>query len=121
MEILPGRALSIADGAGLRLTVREGAVWLTQENDFSDRLVKAGQSVTLDRPGRAVLQAGRSRPARLSVEALEPLGERLGGVEAVEGRAHRVAQVLEALLGKRVGLEEQRKARVLRVAARHLA
>jgi hypothetical protein len=120
MVILPGQTRSIDDGQGLRVVVLEGAIWLTQENDPDDRRVKAGGSATLDRPGRAVLQAGRSGPARVSVEALEPLGQGPRGVEAVERRPHGVAQLRQALLRQRMGLEEQGEVRVLRIAARHL-
>src|SRR5688572_377347 len=45
---------------------------------------------------------------RASLQALQPFGERLRGVEAVERGAHRVAELLEALLRKRMRLEEQR-------------
>jgi hypothetical protein len=70
MVLLPGQAFSILDGKRSSFTVLEGAVWLTQENDLRDLRVRAGESASLDRPGRAVLQAERSGPARISLQAL---------------------------------------------------
>jgi hypothetical protein len=100
-----GRVVGVRDGAGATVRVRAGAVWFTQENDPHDRLVRAGDSVTLDRPGLALFQAPRERGARLSVQPLQPLGQRPRGVEAVERGAHRVAQLLQALLRQRMRLE----------------
>jgi ferric-dicitrate binding protein FerR (iron transport regulator) len=44
---------------GLRLTCREGVLWLTHEGDPEDTVVEAGSSVRLDGPGLVVVQALR--------------------------------------------------------------
>lgn len=55
-------SLRLRTGGGLRLTCREGLLWLTREGDPSDKVVQAGGSVWLDGPGLVVVQA--LRPAR---------------------------------------------------------
>jgi hypothetical protein len=41
-------------GACIRCTT--GTLWLTQQGDLDDHLLKAGQSFTLDQPGIALVQ-----------------------------------------------------------------
>ena len=52
-----GSVLSLEDGRGFVLHVREGSVWLTQEGDRQDRYLGTGASFRLDRDGLAVAQA----------------------------------------------------------------
>jgi hypothetical protein len=59
--------LGIDDGRGLRLRVAAGAVWLTQQGDGRDVVLRAGESFVIDRPGRTVVQA--LDPAELSLNA----------------------------------------------------
>ncbi len=49
--------LGIDDGRGLRLRVASGAVWLTQQDDGRDVVLREGESFVIDRPGRTVVQA----------------------------------------------------------------
>ncbi|MDE2200313.1 MAG: DUF2917 domain-containing protein [Rhodospirillales bacterium] len=49
--------LALRDGAGSRLTVLDGAVWLTQACDPRDIALSAGQSFALDRDGLALIKA----------------------------------------------------------------
>lgn len=34
----------------------EGALWVTQENDMEDHILQAGEILTLEHPGRALVQ-----------------------------------------------------------------
>lgn len=49
--------LGIDDGRGLRLRVAAGAVWLTQQDDSRDVVLREGESFVIDSPGRTVVQA----------------------------------------------------------------
>jgi len=59
--------LGIDDGRGLRLRVASGAVWLTQQDDGRDVVLREGESFVIDRPGRTVVQA--LDPAELALNA----------------------------------------------------
>jgi hypothetical protein len=47
--------LRVDDAKGMRLYVWQGTVWLTQERDHRDLLLKAGESFQLDRAGAALI------------------------------------------------------------------
>lgn len=57
--------LSIDDGRGLHLKVAAGAVWLTQQDDRRDVVLREGESFVIDRPGRTPVQALDSSELRL--------------------------------------------------------
>lgn len=59
--------LGIDDGRGLRLRVAAGTVWLTQQDDSRDVVLREGESFVIDRPGRTVVQA--LDPAELALNA----------------------------------------------------
>lgn len=59
--------LGIDDGRGLRLRVAAGSVWLTQQDDSRDVVLREGESFVIDRPGRTVVQA--LAPAELALNA----------------------------------------------------
>lgn len=62
--------LRVQDGQGVVVYVWEGGLWLTQEGDRRDHLLRAGQWFRLDRDGTAVATAlGR---AVVSVTAPRP-------------------------------------------------
>jgi len=50
-----GATLRVDDGEGTLLHVWEGSVWLTQERDRRDHLLKAGESFRLDRAGATLI------------------------------------------------------------------
>ncbi|MCC6535420.1 MAG: DUF2917 domain-containing protein [Burkholderiales bacterium] len=52
-----GTLLRVAAVRGGSLGCRRGMVWITQENDPHDRILAAGESFVLDRPGMALINA----------------------------------------------------------------
>lgn len=87
------RPLSIADGAGARIHILEGLVWLTEEGIPEDVFLVAGAQYTLQRNGRAVLDTdGKSRlvvTAAVSVRTRKP---------ALAGAWNRAKKVLARIL-----------------------
>ena len=59
--------IGIEDGRGLRVGVSTGSVWLTQQGDGRDVVLRAGESFVIDRRGRTVVQA--LAPAEFSLAA----------------------------------------------------
>jgi len=49
--------ITVVDGKGARVAVQRGKVWLTQEHDTRDVLLRTGESFTLDRDGTAIVEA----------------------------------------------------------------
>jgi len=71
IHVLPrGATLAIVDGAGLRLRVLEGEVWITEERSLVDLVIGAGESCPLTRTGSALVEV-RDR-ARLVLEPHVP-------------------------------------------------
>lgn len=52
-----GGMLRIEDGPGVLICVTQGEIWLTEERDRRDRLLRAGQSHRLERNGVAIVHA----------------------------------------------------------------
>jgi len=72
-----GRLLSIEDGCGALVQVQEGEIWLTQERDDRDYVVRAGEAMRLDRHGNSVICALRRSVVRVS-RPPSPYRRRLG-------------------------------------------
>jgi hypothetical protein len=49
--------LAIDDGIGRSIVVFRGLLWITQDGDRRDVFVGSGESFTIDRPGRALIEA----------------------------------------------------------------
>jgi hypothetical protein len=47
----------IEGAAGVTVSCERGAVWITQENDWRDLVLVAGEATLLDRPGLALVYA----------------------------------------------------------------
>ena len=62
VELGPNQTLKVVDGAGNTVSVIEGCVWITEENDPNDIILEPGHSYRLKRRGAAVLNplAGRA-------------------------------------------------------------
>ena len=52
-----GSLLRLVDARGMQVQVERGVLWITQEGDAKDVLVRGGESFRLDRDGVALLSA----------------------------------------------------------------
>jgi hypothetical protein len=52
-----GEAVSLTDVRGTTLRIRRGTVWLTQEHDRADVVLRAGDNWVVERDGRTVMEA----------------------------------------------------------------
>jgi hypothetical protein len=52
-----GQVLTLDDAEGLRILARAGTVWVTEEGDGKDHIVRPGDTLTVAHPGRTVVQA----------------------------------------------------------------
>jgi hypothetical protein len=67
LQLRTREVLDIRDGQGLAVRCVGGALWITQDGDTDDIVVKAGQCFVLDRPGLALVSAPVG-PATVIVE-----------------------------------------------------
>lgn len=81
------RPLRLDDGDGRRIAVLAGNVWITQEGDSRDIVLRAGEEFVLERPADALVSAlGGS--ARIILQH---------GAHAERGRAHGLRRSVVAL------------------------
>ena len=57
LQLRAREVLDIRDGEGLAVRCLGGALWITQDGDSDDIILKAGQCFVLDRPGLALVSA----------------------------------------------------------------
>jgi uncharacterized protein (AIM24 family) len=57
ITLRPNRMLRLRDGRNLVVGVDTGTVWLTQDGDVRDIILRAGDSFRVDRDGTVLLQA----------------------------------------------------------------
>ena len=62
--------ISVVDGKGARIAVTEGNVWITQEHDPRDVLLREGESFILDRDGTTIVEA--LIDAEIAIDAPSP-------------------------------------------------
>lgn len=67
LSLLRGQVVGLRAAKGARLRVLRGALWVTQEGDRRDVLLRTRQGVQLERGGATVLHA--LKPTRLQLEA----------------------------------------------------
>ena len=65
VRLTDGQTLRVVDAAGSTLCCSEGTVWVTEENQQRDVVLKAGGCVTLERAGLTLISA--LSPASLSI------------------------------------------------------
>ena len=63
-----GDMLSLDDARGVRIRVRQGALWVTQERSRADHFVTAGAHFIVSRRGRTVVEALERGLVQLSTE-----------------------------------------------------
>jgi hypothetical protein len=57
LELADGDLVEVHDGHGATLRVTKGALWITQEHDRRDIVLRAGDVWTVERQGLTLLQA----------------------------------------------------------------
>ena len=57
IELRRGRFLRLANSAGRTLTAHTGSVWITEEDNRRDFVLRPGQSLKLGQPGVALVEA----------------------------------------------------------------
>ena len=57
VKLVERDTISVVDGKGARVAVVDGSVWITQEHDPRDVMLRPGQSFTLDRNGTTIIEA----------------------------------------------------------------
>ncbi|MEO8005040.1 MAG: DUF2917 domain-containing protein [Betaproteobacteria bacterium] len=57
LTLSPSSVLAVQEGAGTRVLCRTGCLWVTQEGEVKDSVVRAGEVLTIHRPGRTVISA----------------------------------------------------------------
>lgn len=57
LSLSPRQSLRLADAAGVQVVARSGTLWVTQDHDRRDVILRAGESFTLDGKGHAIVQA----------------------------------------------------------------
>lgn len=72
--IRPHTPLRLADAIGQRITVLTGAVWITQQDDSRDIILKPGDSFTVERP--ACLVVAGDGDAEVLLRQTDPAGSR---------------------------------------------
>ena len=70
LSLTRGAMHRIVNGRGWQIQVAEGELWLTQDHDERDYLVRAGESFTVDRDGTTIACA--VRPAVITLSAPRP-------------------------------------------------
>jgi hypothetical protein len=67
MTLGQGNLLRITDGRGLLLQVARGELWITEENEHRDIVLRGGESFRLERDGVALIYA--LTPCELTMSA----------------------------------------------------
>jgi hypothetical protein len=57
ITLAPASVLAVQDGAGTRIRCLSGVLWVTQEGELKDSIVRAGDTLILHKPGRTVISA----------------------------------------------------------------
>lgn len=57
LTLTPSSVLAVQDGTGTRVLCRTGSLWVTQEGEVKDSVVRAGEVLTIHRSGRTVISA----------------------------------------------------------------
>jgi len=72
-HLLPaGTTVRIRDGAGARVSVDQGVVWITEQGSFVDLVIGAGESCPLDRDGDALIAVHEQARLRLALGPARP-------------------------------------------------
>ena len=71
IDLAPRQSLALADIVGTTLRVTRGTVWITQENDTHDIVLRAGDTWMVERNGLTILEAQCETTLRATGPAFE--------------------------------------------------
>ena len=74
------QVVKVRGGIGHSVVCHSGSIWVTQDHDLRDVILRAGEAFTLDREGPALLQA--FEPGAVSIREPQPK-TRAGGLHAL--------------------------------------
>ena len=66
LALEPGQVVTLDDAQGVRIRASEGIVWVTYEDSLKDLIVGPGETLTVARNGRTVVQA--LQPAHVAIQ-----------------------------------------------------
>jgi Protein of unknown function (DUF2917) len=72
--------LTVTGGKGQPVVCRKGSIWITQDGDVRDVVLREGESFTLDRAGPAIVQSFEPAAFCLGKPARRARRERAGGL-----------------------------------------
>ena len=57
LSLEPDHVVAFRRARGLTITCRQGEIWVTEDGDPRDVVLRAGERISLERPGRALVSA----------------------------------------------------------------
>src|SRR6185295_17534257 len=57
LNLSPAGVIAVQDGTGTQVLCLSGVLWVTEEGESKDSIVRAGDVLTLRKPGRTVISA----------------------------------------------------------------
>jgi hypothetical protein len=75
----PNQLVKVRGGLGHSIVCHSGSVWVTQDGDLRDVILRAGESFTLDREGPALLQAFEQGAISIAQSKPQSRATRLAG------------------------------------------
>jgi uncharacterized protein YjiS (DUF1127 family) len=100
----PGEFLRLADAAGRHISVLQGIVWVTQNGDRRDLILRGGESLRFEHNGFTLVQAIDGEAKLMLEEGLVPQGGKAPEAEDIayferRGRRMRAEAMGQALAG----------------------
>ncbi len=90
IALAPGQLLTLDGARGARIVAREGTLWVTEEGDPADHIVRAGESRVLRGRGRALVEALRRAWVAIAAPGVEARPEPLTPHERALARRHEI-------------------------------
>lgn len=105
-----GITLRVRDGAGFTVRVLEGRAWVAEEMSTDDKILDAGDSFQLNRPGLALIFAYTEARVEIAARGESPVP----GIELGRGYRQILWMTFYATLARAVGVRVDRSRAALR-------